>query len=279
VSAGAAGWTTVRVRPSTGEDDAIAAALFEAGAQGVQFERGAVITHFPPEADLAGVRAAVWGVDAEAEIAESPADATDWTEAWKGLIRRHELGGLTVAPPWLAEGADPARTIVIEPGMAFGTGEHPTTRGVVRLMQGVVRPGMLVADLGAGSAVLSIAAVKLGAERAVAIEMDPEAIGNAEENVVGNGVRGRVQVVEGDAHLLLPLVAPVDLVLANIISSVLAGLLPTIADALPPGGPAILSGILHEERDAMLAVLGLGGWTLEREDVEEVWWSALIRRP
>jgi ribosomal protein L11 methylase PrmA len=79
---------------------------------------------------------------------------------------------------------------VIDPGMAFGTGDHPTTRGVVRLMQGAVRPGDLVADLGAGSAVLSIAAIKLGAARAAAIEFDPDAIGNAEENVARNGAPG-----------------------------------------------------------------------------------------
>jgi len=137
---------------------------------------------------------------------------------------------------------------------------------------------MLVADLGAGSAILSIAALKLGAARAVAIELDPEAISNAEANVERNGVAGRVQVVEGDAGLLLPLVAPVDLVLANIISSVLVGLLPTIAAALPLGGPAILSGILVEERATMLPHIEAGGWALEAEDVEEVWWSALIRR-
>jgi ribosomal protein L11 methyltransferase len=273
------GWTTVRVRPAAGDGEAVAAALFDAGSQGVQFDDGVVVTHFPPGTDIERVRAAVKAADAHAQVDEGAADTTDWTEAWKRLIRRHALGDLTVAPPWLAEGADPARTIVIDPGMAFGTGEHPTTRGVVRLMQRAVRRGMLVADLGAGSAILSIAAVKLGAARAVAIELDPEAIGNAEENVARNGAAGRVQVIEGDAALLLPLVAPVDLVLANIISSVLAGLLPTIAAALPPRGPAILSGILLEERPSMLDALAAGGWTLEAEDAEEVWWSALIRRP
>ena len=276
---GAEGWTTIRVRPAAGGDQAVADALFLAGSQGVQFEGGAVVTHFPPGVDVERVRAAVRAADAHARVDAEPADTTDWTEAWKALIRRHALGGLVVAPPWLSEGDDPARTIVIDPGMAFGTGEHPTTRGVVRLMQRVVRPGMLVADLGAGSAILAIAAVKLGAARAVAIELDGEAIGNAEENVARNGVAGRVQVVEGDAALLLPLVAPVDLVLANIISSVLTSLLPTIAAALPPGGPAILSGILVEERAAMLETIAAGGWSLEAEDVEEVWWSASIKRP
>src|SRR5205085_11772487 len=120
---------------------------------------------------------------------------------------------------------DPARTIVIDPGMAVGTGDHPTTRGVVRLMDGAIRRGDVVADLGAGSAVLSIAAVRLGAARAAAVELDPDAIGNAEENVRRNGAVGAVTVIQGDADLILPLLAPVRVILANIISSVLISLM------------------------------------------------------
>ena len=189
-----------------------------------------------------------------------------------------ELGSLVVAPPWLVEGRDPARTIVIDPGMAFGTGEHATTRGVVRLMQDVIRSGDLVADLGAGSAVLSIAAAKLGAGRVVAIELDGEAIPDAEENVRVNGVADRVTVFEGDAATLLPLVAPVRVVLANIISSVLVDLLPHVQRALAPHGVAILSGILQEERAHMLSVLDSSGWRVEAEDAEDIWWSATAVR-
>jgi ribosomal protein L11 methyltransferase len=160
--------------------------------------------------------------------------------------------------------------------MAFGTGEHPTTRGVMRLMQSVVRRGDIVADLGAGSAVLSIAAAKLGARRVTAIEIDPDAIGNAEANARVNGVEDVVEVIEGDATTLLPLLAPVRVVLANIISSVLIPLLPTMRESLGPKGQAILSGILLEERGAMLAALDADGWTVEREDTEDAWWSVQI---
>jgi ribosomal protein L11 methyltransferase len=162
--------------------------------------------------------------------------------------------------------------------MAFGTGEHATTRGVIRLLPTVLRPGDRVADLGAGSAVLSIAAAKLGAAHAFAIELDPDAIGNAEENVARNGVADRVTVLEGDAEVLLPLVAPVNVVVANILSSVLLILLPTIALALAPGGRAILSGILREERREILDALQSGAWRLDREDVEDIWWSVAVTR-
>jgi ribosomal protein L11 methyltransferase len=197
------------------------------------------VTQFPPGADVDAVRDAVLAADPDAEITIGPASPVDWTEGWKTLLRAHDLGALSIVPPWLADGRDPARTVVIDPGMAFGTGDHPTTRGVVRLLapEGgapLVRPGDVVADLGAGSAVLAIAAAKLGAARVAAIEYDADAIENAEENVRRNGVADRVTVIEGDAHVLLPLVAPVRLVLANIISSVLTELLPAVGAALAP---------------------------------------------
>jgi ribosomal protein L11 methyltransferase len=274
------GWTAVRVRPRGGAVAAelVTAALFAAGSPGVQELGDELLTQFPPEADIAAIRTAVLEADATADVSIAPADPVDWTEGWKALIGAHDLGGLAVVPTWLAEGRDPAATIVIEPGMAFGTGDHPTTRGVVRLMQGVVRAGDVVADLGAGSAVLAIAAVKLGADRVAAIEYDGDAIGNAEENVARNGCAGRVTVIEGDAHVLLPLVAPVRLVLANIISSVLTSLLPAIHAALTADGEAILSGILHDEREEMLATLAAAGFRAVAEDREEAWWSVRVAR-
>jgi ribosomal protein L11 methyltransferase len=146
----------------------------------------------------------------------------------------------------------------------------------MRLLDGVLRAGDTVADLGAGSAVLAIAAAKLGAARVFALELDEEAIPNALENVERNGVTSVVHVFQGDAAALLPLVAPVRVVLANIISSVLETLLPGIADALTPDGAAILSGILREERPHMLAVLERGGWQVTAEDEEDIWWSVAI---
>lgn len=271
-------WHAVRVRASGDARELATAALFAAGSQGVLEEPDAILTHFPPEADVAQVRAAVLEAVPGVEVELGTTDGTDWAEAWKTRVRLHELGSLVVAPPWLAEGHDPSRTIVIDPGMAFGTGEHATTRGVVRLMQGVVRPGDLVADLGAGSAVLAIAAAKLGAERVVAIELDGEAIPDAEINVRVNGVADRVTVLQGDAGLLLPLVAPVRVVLANIISSVLVDLLPRVERALAPDGVVIVSGILQEERADMCSALDSMGWRVVAEDAEDIWWSATAVR-
>jgi ribosomal protein L11 methyltransferase len=145
-------------------------------------------------------------------------------------------------------------------------------------MQISVQKGDVVADLGAGSAVLSIAAAKLGARSVAAVEVDADAIPNAEENVALNGVGDVVTIFAGDAGALLPLLAPVDVVVANIISGVLVEILPIIAASLAPAGFAILSGILAEERDEMLEELSGGGWTIADEDYEDEWWSVLIVR-
>jgi ribosomal protein L11 methyltransferase len=274
-------WLSVKAAPSSAEPmkrAALMQAFFDAGAQGVHEDGERLVTHFPPGTDLVAVEQVLRAADLEAQIETADVPPVDWTEAWKGSLDAHQVGTLVVTPPWLADRYDAATTIVIDPGMAFGTGEHGTTRGVMRLLGDVLRPEDTVADLGAGSAVLAIAAAKLGASRVFAIELDEEAISNAEENIVRNGVSDRVHVFLGDAGALLPLVAPVRVVVANIISSVLELLLPVIADALTADGEAILSGILAEERAHMLAVLARGGWQVTAEDAEDVWWSVAIRR-
>lgn len=276
-SATGAQWLAVRVRPGASRNAAMEA-LFAAGSEGVHETGAELRTHFPEGTDPEHVRRVVLRMDPGAEVQAEWTPAVDWSEAWKDGVHAHDLGALTVAPPWLAGDHDPARTIIIDPGMAFGTGEHATTRGVVRLLAGVIAPGDRVADLGAGSAILAIAAAKLGAAWVAAIEIDAEAIPNAEENVARNGVAAQVKVFHGDAGTLLPLIAPVQVVLANIISSVLVTLLPVIAESLAAGGRVVLSGILREERDMMLGVLDREGWEVLAEDAEDAWWSVAVRR-
>jgi len=269
-------WVEIRISGAT-HRQAVIDALFGCGSQGIEENGADILTHLPSGSPEDEIRVAILAADPAALIQIRDADPVDYT-GWRAAVKSHRLGSLTVAPPWLSGETDPASTIVIDPAMAFGTGEHGTTRGVIRLMQRVMTPESIVADLGAGSAVLSIAAAKLGAARAIAIELDPDATGNALENIRANDVADRVHFFEGDAFALLPLVAPVSVVLANILSSVLVELLPVIHDSLAPGGHAILSGILFQERDTMLEEIEHGDWQVEAEDSEEEWWSVLIRR-
>jgi ribosomal protein L11 methyltransferase len=270
-------WFAVRVAlPDDSVRAGVVRALVAAGASAVQEGDRELVTHLTGDSDFDALEIAVHAAGGGAVDRTLLADA-DWSATWKTRVGVQRLGRIAIAPPWLAsEIADAECAVVIEPAMAFGTGEHETTRSVLTLMQDAVRAGDVVADLGAGSAVLAIAAVKLGARKAIAIELDPDALGNAEENVHRNGVDAVVTLIRGDAGVLLPLVAPVQVILANIISSVLLEIAPAMRRALAPGGRAILSGILVAERDQMVSALTAGGWAVDRELVEGEWWSCAI---
>ena len=271
------GWIRVSIATES-ERDAVAAACFRTGASALQDDGRELIAYVRTAADLQVLTRAVRVVDAGARIGSSPVDDVDWAREWKRNLRVQRAGALSVAPPWLAEGLAAEKTILIDPGMAFGTGDHASTRGALRQLGTIVKPGDRVADLGAGSAVLSIGAAKLGARCVTAVEVDIDAIGNAEANVVMNGVEDRVSVIHGDAGTLLSLLAPVDVIAANILSSVIVALLPSMATALAPRGTAVIAGILDSERPALLQTLDLDGWKLVSDDVEAGWWCGAIVR-
>ncbi len=271
-------WVEIRVTGAKPvERDAIIAALIGAGAAGVIEDGDALTTFVDRDADFSALDRALGAASNSAQVVRADAADIDWSTKWPARVGIQRVGLLTVAPPWLADDAgDASLAVIIEPAMAFGTGEHETTRGVLRLMQQVIRAGDFAADLGAGSAVLSIAAAKLGAARVAAVELDHDAIANAEENVLRNGVHDRVTVIEGDAALILPLLAPVRVIMANIISSVLLELSRAMRAALAPGGSAILSGMLLQERNAMRTAFEAGGWIVGEEDAEGDWWSVVV---
>jgi ribosomal protein L11 methyltransferase len=271
-------WVSLRIEaPEGATRERMIQLLMDGGAAAVQELGSALLTHLPEGAELESLCASLEGAGAVVERTEL--GEVDWNARWRTRVGVQRIGRIAVAPPWMSDDiADAEIPIVIEPAMAFGTGEHETTRGVLALMQKYVVPGGLVADLGSGSGVLAIAAAKLGAGRVVAIEMDPDAIGNAIENVERNGVSSQVTVLQGDAAALLPLVAPVSLVLANIISSVIIELSPAMREALPPGGRAVISGILVTEREHLVTSLAADGWVVESELREGEWWSSVIAR-
>jgi ribosomal protein L11 methyltransferase len=270
-------WFSLRVESPAQREKAMAA-LFAAGAQGVHEDGNALVTSFPDEAAARAAAAATRAIDPSATYDVHPAASVNWSTAWRDHVRVVTLGSLTIAPPWQASGLDRRHTVIIDPGMAFGTGDHASTRGALILLQDVPTEGATVADLGSGSAILAIACAKLGASHCWAIEIDPEAQGNATANVDENDVADVVHLLEGDASLLLPLIAPVDLITANIISSVIVDMLPVMSDAIVPGGYAVLSGILESEQDVVVDALRDNDWEVRRTYVEEEWWSALAQR-
>jgi ribosomal protein L11 methyltransferase len=271
-------WLAVSVRADGADRAAVVGALFAAGSRAVEEVGDDLRTYLPPGTDPQPIVRAIADASPSAQVVTTEVVVAEWDTAWRDRLTIHRAGSVTVAPPWLAADLDPSSTIVVDPGMAFGTGDHATTRGVLRLMSNVLQRGDRVADLGAGSAVLSIAAVRLGAANVAAIEVDPDAIENAESNVRANGVSDRVSVLLGDADVLLPLVGPVRVVLANIVAPVLLSLLPSIDRALAAEGRAIVGGITEHERGEFVRAIGDAGWVVLAEDREESWWSAVITR-
>ncbi len=174
--------------------------------------------------------------------------------------------------------ADPGEILVtLDPGMAFGTAEHATTRGCLRLMDSRILPGARVVDVGTGSGILAIAAALLGAGEVLALETDEWACQVARENAILNGVEARVRVVQAEVRAEDPLPGgPYDGVVANLQTALLLPLLARFQDSLGTGGWMILSGILGTEQAAVLAAVR-DDLLLEAEDSEDEWWTGVFR--
>ncbi|MEX2583601.1 MAG: 50S ribosomal protein L11 methyltransferase [Gemmatimonadota bacterium] len=201
----------------------------------------------------------------------------DWEREWRrGLQPRKVSHRFVVKPSWTDWSAGPGEVVIeIDPQMAFGTGEHATTRGCLRLLDESLRGGDRVLDIGSGSGILSIAAARAGAAEVIAVEYDPDANLNARENIDRNGAKDVIQLHEvlADPDMLRRL-GRFDLILANILSSVICPLLPSLASSLKPDGRLIVSGILEREQDGVVEAAGAAGLVVRREDAEDEWWSA-----
>lgn len=283
-------WLVLTVRaPSDERMDELAEGLFTLGGTAVE-EDGDLLTTYVPEPDdpdaflerAADLLAALAGGEPEM-LWRWQADE-DWSRRWRqGLAPRRVGRRVVVAQPWNADEADAGLDdvlVVIDPATAFGTGEHATTRGALRLMESVLAGGERVLDVGTGSGVLALAAAGLGARAVLAVESDPTAMGNATENLDRSPWRDRVALVNAEvdpAYLSGHRGDGFDLIVANVLSGVLVPLLPSFAAALAPGGAVILGGILESEAEGVRAAAVDAGLAVASVDREEGWWTALLR--
>jgi ribosomal protein L11 methyltransferase len=211
--------------------------------------------------------------------ARRPLADVDWSVRWREGLSARRFGRLTVVPSWIPEASQPDRfTVVLDPETAFGSGEHGSTRAALTLLERLLRSDDRVLDLGSGSGILAIAAVKLGAARAIGIETDPEANLVAARNAERNEVSRRIELLEGDAGNLAPLVGPADLILSNILRSANVELLPAILVALAPTGIVIFSGMETAEAEAFTPALAAAGLRAIAETVDEGWWAVAAGR-
>ena len=205
-----------------------------------------------------------------------PITDENWAEAWRAHFAPFDVGRrLRIAPPWDAPAADGRVVLIIEPGRAFGTGQHGSTAGCLALVESVVEPAAAarVTDLGTGSGILAIAAARLGAGAVLAVDSDPDAVASAAANVARNGLEGRVRCVVGDAATLPAAAAP--LVLANLLAAAHRALAATYARLVAPGGFIVLGGLLDAEADSVVAAVAGHGF-LRRETCSVEGWTSLV---
>lgn len=214
----------------------------------------------------------------EGEIDLEGMNEDDWAESWKQYYKPVPLGKVTIVPAWESyEAKDGEIIIKMDPGMAFGTGTHETTRLVIRLMQEEELSDKRVLDVGTGSGILSICASKLGARSCNAYDIDPVAVKVARENCLADGCDN---ITVGVSDLLRGVDlsgGKYDFCVANIVADIIIRMLPDIKDYLKVGSPLILSGIIGERacevRNAVLAQ----GFTVEKEINENDWVGMLVR--
>lgn len=202
-----------------------------------------------------------------------PIEERDWADAWKRYFFVHRVGQrLVIVPSWRRHRSLAGDLIIrLDPGMAFGTGLHPTTRLCLRGLETRLQGDENVLDLGTGSGILAIAARKLGARRILAMDVDAMAVRVAGENARRNRVARAIETRLGSLPLGGAEPEQFDLIVANISFRVLGELHPELRRALQPGGRALLSGVLEQDAPALIEALESAGWRLLTREIEAEW--------
>lgn len=284
-------WADIEVTTTPQGEDAVSNIMMEAGCGGVAVEGEApvVVRCYLPVDDqleqrLLIIRSKVrelpdFGLDSgPGEITVKYAEDQDWAEAWKAFYHVTRPGSrIVIRPPW--EGYEPKqgeRVIVLDPGMAFGTGLHPTTRLCIVALEKYLRPRSRVVDFGTGSGILAIAAAMLGAGLVIAFDLDETAVRVARENVVANGVDDRVEVHQTDNLRFVG--QSVDLMTANLIGRTIIENVDIMAGVMRTGGVVIASGIIEELLLDVEQALRNAGFDIAEVTSEGEWRTVIARR-
>lgn len=286
-------WARITVTISDDASEAVANYLFEMDAFGVELKDAAnsttsLLAYYPLD-DRVNTKVKklkdflsklpTWGIQAHpAKIDLKRIESEEWTEAWKSSFPPQRIGKrLLIAPTWHDISPDETDILIrLDPGMAFGTGYHPTTRLCLEMLEQTINPDQQVADIGTGSGILAIAAIKLGAKHVDAIELDPTAIPVAETNFTINGVTEQISLSQGDGIKLGQ--DKYHLIIGNILTKAILPIIPYCPSRLHPEGQIIFSGILESELEQVLEVLEeyeLQCIHVTREAEAEVMWTAL----
>ena len=263
-------WARITVTTAQEASEAVANLLFELNATGVELKDNEastvnLIAHYPLD-DRVGARMQklrdfltelpTWGIQPHpATIDLKHVKSEKWEEAWKSAFPPQRVGSrIVIAPTWIDVPHNETEILIqLNPGMAFGTGYHPTTRLSLELLERTVEPHHQVADIGTGSGILTIAAIKLGAKHVDAIEIDPTAIPIAAANFQANGVAPKVHLSQGDG--LRGIENRYHLIIGNILTKAILPMIPFCVQRIYPEGIIIFSGILETEFAQVKSVL------------------------
>jgi ribosomal protein L11 methyltransferase len=272
--------------------EAVTNHLWELGAVGVIEEGAALRAFFPPGTDTATLTSrlrdylddltALGPPGLAPRVTVAPLPDEPWADAWRAHFRPVPVGRrLLVCPPW--EATDPAqasgrRVLLIEPGRAFGTGSHESTRGCLELLERALdgETATRALDVGCGSGILAIAAARLGVPRVDAIDVDPDAVAATEENARRNAVGDRVRAAVAAADAWAGPPAP--LVLANLLGATHLTLAPALTELTAPGGTLVAGGLLVHEVPAVAGAFAAAGCWLAEVAEHEGWATLLLRR-
>ena len=275
------------LHPGRGLEEMLTAYLFERGAVGTQQIEDRLLIYFPEPCEIESIanglqsfleqlRAGGMQLPGLA-ITHEPIAAQDWHSAWKKYFKPFLISPrVLIRPSWETAAPGPGQIeIVIDPKQAFGTGHHATTRGMLRLLEKYLRPGVRVIDAGTGTGILAIAAAKLQpGVRVVAFDNDPLAAEAAQENIQLNRVPECIKLYTGSlAALRTP---PVDLILANLQHATLLELLPEFAQLLKRDGVMLLSGLLAPEGESIIAAAQHVGLECLEIQQEEEWLTVAV---
>ena len=210
-------------------------------------------------------------------LKEKYVEEEDWQNAWKEHSHPLRIGRhLVICPTWrTVETSESDILIHLDPGMAFGTGHHPTTRTCMEILERDTKPGDRILDVGCGSGILSVVAVKVGATSALGLEIDPVAARAGEENVRINGIEDKVQIVQGTLPSPLAEARSFDIVAANISAKVVTDLAQHLIDSVAIGGKLIAGGIIEPHVEDVTKALNAVGASIDETFIDGDWVTLL----
>lgn len=279
-------WLELVVRVPAESHEAVAEACRQAGSQGVRLEKDSVVAYLPVTGEIEASKQFLYeqlshlserGLSAVQTVQEQEVDESDWAEAWKQYFHTFRIGKRVIIKPSWETAVPQGEELIVEldPGMAFGTGQHASTQLCIEFLEEIVQKNATVVDVGTGSGILAIVAAKLGAGQVWAGDNDPVAVVTAQRNVVQNRVQSVVSVhrVEGCEG-----VPACDVLVANITAEIIESLLPDFSRCVRPGGWLVVSGIVQERSRRICKLLSRLPWRNLMERARGEWCAFAAQR-